>query len=258
MEQDANYYVQLPFYLIPSINSTDVSSDMTGGSQYVLLAAAQGIETLDDIREDVTVTSILTTSASAYSKTDVAGMTTYSKEEGDVDGPFDLAVLITETVEAEMETDSGDEAATEDETATEAETEEADETETASEAVTEAADGAVTADETETADGATGENETESSEETGESRLALFTSSSLIDASADQMVSGGNSRLFVNTLSWLCGHETSVSIPVKSMSTSYLTLTAASSSFWSILVIAVIPGIFLAGGLWIWLKRRRQ
>ncbi|MDO4557222.1 MAG: ABC transporter, partial [Lachnospiraceae bacterium] len=83
-------------------------------------------------------------------------------------------------------------------------------------------------------------------------------SSTLMDASADQMVSGGNSKLFINTLSWMCGHENSVSVPVKSMSVDYLTLTSASSSFWSLIVIGIIPGAFLLGGLFIWLSRRKR
>lgn len=256
MEQDAGHYVQIPYYLVPDINSTEVSSDMTGGSQYVILAAAQGIETLDDAREGVSVTGILSTSDSAYSKTDVENMTTYSKEEGDTDGPFDLAVLITETVEESSEkahTEAGGEQKNSGEGETEAETD----TETGTEAGT---DEEGSQEETSAQDG-TGE---ESSQEDGaelisqETRLALFTSSALIDASADQMVAGGNSQLFINTLSWICGQESSVSIPVKSMSASYLTLTASSSNFWSIIVIAVIPGAFLAAGLAVWLRRRKK
>lgn len=248
MEQDAGHYVQIPYYLVPDINSTEVSSDMTGGSQYVLLAAAQGIETLEDARESVTVTGILSTSDSAYSKTDVENMTTYSKEEGDTDGPFDLAVLITETVEesseeADTEADGEQESSGEGEIDTETATEQED-----SQEETSARDG--TDEEGSQADGAEPISQ--------ETRLALFTSSALIDASADQMVAGGNSQLFINTLSWICGQKSSVSIPVKSMSASYLTLTAASSNFWSIIVIAVIPGAFLAAGLAVWLRRRKK
>lgn len=248
MEQDSNHYVQIPYYLVPDINSTEVSSDMTGGSQYVILAAAQGIETLEDAREGVSVTGILSTSDSAYSKTDVENMTTYSKEEGDTDGPFDLAVLITETVEesseeADTEADGEQESSGEGEIDTETATEQED-----SQEETSARDG--TDEEGSQADGVEPISQ--------ETRLALFTSSALIDASADQMVAGGNSQLFINTLSWICGQESSVSIPVKSMSASYLTLTAASSNFWSIIVIAVIPGAFLAAGLAVWLRRRKK
>ena len=103
-----------------------------------------------------------------------------------------------------------------------------------------------------------GETENAVEPETAETRIVLFSSSTILDSSADQMVSGGNSTLFMNALSWLCGSNASVSVPVKSISASYLTITAASSSFWSILVIGILPGGFLVSGLVIWLRRRKK
>ena len=107
------------------------------------------------------------------------------------------------------------------------------------------------------------EEETEAEEsssggetETAETRVAVFTSSS--ESQVNQMVSGGNYRLFVSTVSWLCGNETTVSIPVKNISTEYLTVPAASASFWSIVTIGIIPAGFLLTGLYTWMKRRRQ
>lgn len=257
LEGDSNYYVQIPYYLVPDINSTEVSSDMTGGSAYVLLAAAQPIETLEDARESVSITSILSTSESAYAKTDVANMTTYEKESADAQGPFDLGVLITEDVKTESaaanveeETASDAEDAAEEETSADAE--DAAETETAADAEDTAEEEIMAAD----AEGAAGDDG--AAQGSGQTRLAIFSSSALLDASGDQMVSGGNSRLFLNTLSWICGRETSVSVPVKSLSVDYLTLTSASSSFWSIVTIVLIPAAFLIGGLYIWLRRRKQ
>ena len=113
------------------------------------------------------------------------------------------------------------------------------------------------ASETEMVEETEAETET-TTQETGETKLAVYTSSSLLDSSMDQMVSGGNLKLFTNTLSWMCGQEVSVSIPAKAMSTEYLTLTAASSNFWSIMVIVLIPGAVFVYGLMIWLKRRKQ
>lgn len=97
---------------------------------------------------------------------------------------------------------------------------------------------------------------TEDSEE--ETRMVLFTSGQLLNSETDAIVSGGNTKLLTNSLSWMCGHSSSVSIAAKSMELSYLTLTAASANMWSILTIAVIPaGLLLLGGF-IWLKRRKQ
>lgn len=258
LEGNSNYYVQVPYYVVPDINSTEVSSDMTEGSAYVLLAAAQPIETLEDARETVSISSILSTSDSAYAKTDVANMATYEKESGDSDGPFDLGVLITEDVEvtdeeaAETDTEEVTDAVEEETTAAE-EAEEADKEKAAN--AEEDAEGVEDTGDVNTGDAAETEGNSVRSDQT---RLAVFSSSALLDASGDQMVSGGNSKLFMNTLSWICGRETSVSVPVKSLSVEYLTLTSASSSFWSIVTIALIPGAFLICGLYVWLRRRKQ
>lgn len=316
LEGNSNYYVQVPYYLVPDINSTDVSSEMTGGDAYTLLAAAQGIRTAEDTRDGLSIESVLSSSSSSYSKADVQNMTTYQKEADDMEGPFDLGVIITETVEltdellaetsaaveggavettlgsfalsvdgaedgadqeeggAEAESTAAGEAAEEEPESAAEETGGGEEPESAAEEAGGGEELESTAEETaggeepesaveeETAD-AESEAGTEAlidgtAAETAETKLAVFTSSSLIDASADQMVAGGNSKLFMNTVSWLCGHSSTVSIPVKSMSVSYLTLTSASSSFWSIVVIGIIPGAFLIAGLFIWLSRRKR
>ena len=64
---------------------------------------AQGIKQSDDTRDTVTVNSLLTTSDSAYSKVDV-NSGDIEKADGDVDGPFDLGVSITETLDDDKET----------------------------------------------------------------------------------------------------------------------------------------------------------
>lgn len=268
LEGDSQHYVQLPYYLIPDINSTDFTSDLTGGSTYVLMAAAQSIQTAEEPRDGVSISSILTTSDASYSKADPQNMSTYEKEEGDTEGPFDIGVAITETVELTDElldevSGNVEEATLSDDLPVLEEEESSGDSEETSEA-SEEEESEETADasgeEDTSKDSAESEGETENAvdPETAETRIVLFSSSTILDSSADQMVSGGNSTLFLNALSWLCGNETSVSIPVKSISTSYLTITAASSSFWSIFVIGILPGGFLVTGLAVWLHRRKK
>ena len=103
-EGDSQHYAaQMPYYLVPTINSTDITSDLVSSGYYILMPYAQGIQKSEDVRDTVTIESLLTTSDSAYSKTDV-NSGTLSKEDGDVDGPFDLGVSITETVDTDKET----------------------------------------------------------------------------------------------------------------------------------------------------------
>ena len=63
-----------------------------------MLAIAQGIQTNEDAREGVKITPLLTTSSDAFAKTDL--QSSAEKEKGDAEGPFDLAVMIEETLES--------------------------------------------------------------------------------------------------------------------------------------------------------------
>ena len=193
-EGDSQHYAaQMPYYLVPTINSTDITSDLVSSGYYILMPYAQGIQKSEDVRDTVTIESLLTTSDSAYSKTDV-NSGTLSKEDGDVDGPFDLGVSITETVDTDKET-----------------------------------------------------------------HIIYYSTSNLLQSQVNQMVSGGNEKLVMASLSALVDTEdsTTVSIPSKSLEVSYLTLTAYDASFWKICVIGLIPGAFLLVGFMIWLKRRK-
>lgn len=99
-----NYVSQNPYYLLPNIESGEINSELSSQSRYVLVPLAQGIKKADNIRDTLNISSILTTSDSAYSKTNLKDMDTMEKEDGDIDSPFDLAVSITEKVGDDKET----------------------------------------------------------------------------------------------------------------------------------------------------------
>ena len=145
------------------------------------------------MRDTVTINSILTTSDQAYSKTNL-NSDTLEKEDVDEDGPFDLGVSITETLDDGKET-----------------------------------------------------------------QIVYYSTSNLMESQVNQMVSGGNEKLIIESLKWMTDTEESatVSIPSKSLSVSYLTLTDYDAAFWKICTIALIPGFFLVVGLVIWMKRRK-
>lgn len=103
-EGDSQHYaMQMPYYLVPSVNSTEATSDAASSGYYVLAPYAQGIQQSDETRDTLTIESLLTTSDRAYSKTNM-NSTQIDKEEGDIEGPFDLGVSITETLDDEKET----------------------------------------------------------------------------------------------------------------------------------------------------------
>ena len=188
-----HYAMQMPYYLVPTINSTDASSETASAGYYVLAPYAQGIKQLDDVRDTVKIESILTTSDQAYSKTDL-NSNTIEKEDGDVEGPFDLGVSITESLDDDKET-----------------------------------------------------------------QIVYYSTSNLMDSQTNQMVSGGNEKLIMESLKWMTDTEesASVSIPSKSLEVSYLTITDYDAAFWKICTIALIPGIFLVIGFVVWIKRRK-
>lgn len=105
LEGDSNYYVsQNPSYLLPEIESNEITSELSSSSRYVLMPLAQGIQKIDHYRDTLEMDEILTTSDSAYSKVDVENMQTMEKESGDIDGPFSVGVSIKESLDDEKET----------------------------------------------------------------------------------------------------------------------------------------------------------
>lgn len=100
MENDGNHYIsQMPYYLLPNIESTDFTSDLISDNRYVLMAAAQPLDIMDSYRDTLEITPVLTTSEDAYVKADVENMTTFEQEDGDRAGQFNLGLAVTETVD---------------------------------------------------------------------------------------------------------------------------------------------------------------
>ena len=99
VEGDPYYYAYgTPYYLLPDYGSHEITLPLSQGGYYVLLATAQGLTVSDSLRDGLTVTQLLTTSEDAFSKTAGYDLTTYEKEDGDIDGPFALAVAVTDAV----------------------------------------------------------------------------------------------------------------------------------------------------------------
>ena len=191
LEADGQHYISgNPTYLVPNIGSSDALGDLSKANSYVLMPVAQAVEKLEDKRDSVTIESLLTTSDSAYVKTNVNG--TLEKEDGDAEGPFDVGVAVTESVD------------------------------------------------------------------NGETKLIYLTSANLFSQQVDAMVSGNNVKLLVNSVSWMCDQEQSVSIPSKSTQISYLTVTAASARMWGMVTIGLLPVLCLVLGGGIWFKRRKR
>ena len=104
IEGDAQHYaMQMPYYLLPDVGSAEAVSDFSSQGYFVLAPYAQGIRQLDNVRDTLTIESLLTTSDDAYSKTDL-NTETLEKTDEDIDGPFDIGVSITEEVDDDKTT----------------------------------------------------------------------------------------------------------------------------------------------------------
>ena len=180
------YYPRYPHYLLPTIESHDITDALIDGKYYILTPLAQGL--VESEGSEATVTWLLTTSDSSYAKQAGLNLTTTAREDGDTDGPFHVA------------------------------------------AVSEKNDG----------------------------KLLWIASDSFLNSNVDQVVSGANSDLYLNALNWMGDQEESISIRAKSMDNETLTVPAASSTLWSVIMIGGIPAVLAAMGIIIWIRRKRR
>ena len=89
-------------------------------------------------------------------------------------------------------------------------------------------------------------------------KLLWLTGDGMFDEYIDSAVSGGNSNLLLNALNWMGGQEESISIRAKSLDETGLSVTESESSFWSAVMIGVIPAALVAIGIIIWARRKRR
>ena len=89
-------------------------------------------------------------------------------------------------------------------------------------------------------------------------KLIWFSSGSMLNSNVDYTVGGANSNLLLNALNWMGGQEESISIRAKSMDEETLTVPASSSSFWSVVMIGIIPAALIAVGVIIYIRRKRR
>ena len=97
-----------------------------------------------------------------------------------------------------------------------------------------------------------------STENGGVSHAYVVGGESLFTSLADDMAPGNNVKLFSSMISMLAEHESSVAVPVKSLSMPNLVFHAQTAYLAAVLCVIVIPLATLAAGLVVWLRRRRR
>ena len=92
IENDSSYYLYgtAQTCLLPNLSSNEITAGVTDG-MHVFTPVAQGI-VKGDSTDDLTLTTLLSTSSTAYSMQDYAVATTAEKGANDHNGPFNIAV----------------------------------------------------------------------------------------------------------------------------------------------------------------------
>lgn len=93
IEGDRNHYAfGYPYILMPEMAASPITDSLIAENYYPILPLAQGLHVGTGTKG--IVTALMTTSEAAFSKVAGFELDTYDYEEGDIDGPFTLAVSI--------------------------------------------------------------------------------------------------------------------------------------------------------------------
>ncbi|MGM9538142.1 MAG: GldG family protein [Candidatus Onthomonas sp.] len=92
-EERTHYAFQMPYVLMPDMTSHAITDSLIDANYYPIMPISQGL-TVSGNSAYGTVTTLLSTSDTAFSKIDGYSLSSYEKEEGDIDGPFAVAVSI--------------------------------------------------------------------------------------------------------------------------------------------------------------------
>lgn len=101
VDNDSNHYYQEPTYLLPDVTYAPETEGLTDAYTYLLAPFAQGIEITDEEAEDIIYTKLLTGSDSSLVKTNIGNASTYTYEEGDIEGPIYIGVKAEKAAENE-------------------------------------------------------------------------------------------------------------------------------------------------------------
>lgn len=89
--------------------------------------------------------------------------------------------------------------------------------------------------------------------------MVLYSCEQMFTDSISQMVSGANLQIFMNTVnSFVEGHESNISIPVKSYEVSSLVVLASQAIMLGLITVIILPVLSLITGFVIWFRRRKR
>jgi hypothetical protein len=85
-----------PNFLVPEVVKHDITDQVIDNKVYVISPVASGLTISGTTRSSLTVSPLLQTSDTAYAKQNIYAET-MSKEKGDIEGPFYIGLLASDT-----------------------------------------------------------------------------------------------------------------------------------------------------------------
>lgn len=203
---DAERYYSTGYDIFPEISTgTAITKDLSSDA-LTLVYNAVGLTEVEPTQENVTLDTVLRTSANGYLMT----------LDSQTAGQYTLGALATQDIAQPSDT-------------TDTET---------------------------SADTAEDSTQTEEETTTVQATLCVLPATLIDDSILNQFSNLSNQELFVNAVTINFDDVSNISIPAKSLSTSYNLITNAGA--WGMLYIAIIPLGVLGAGLIHWLRRRRR
>ena len=194
----------------------------SGLSSYVFAPYTSGLKQVKNSDDSITYTALASTSSDSVLKTNASKATTYKKESGDVDGPFDIVVSVEKTVTTTKSNDDSNKSS---------------DTSNSSEENSDSTDETTT----------------------NTASLLVFGSVYSLSDTMDNSVSQSNTQIVNNAMKDYIDTEVeTVSVPAKSLSSEQLTVTESGSRLFGILISVVVPVIILLAGIVVWVRRRKR
>lgn len=98
VEQNTSGYYRIPYYLLPKMGYSTYTSTIYN-SYYVFAPFTQGIVIENEQAEGMSYDTFLSTYDSAFAKANIENLDDYSKQEGDIEGPFGIGVEAVKALE---------------------------------------------------------------------------------------------------------------------------------------------------------------
>jgi ABC-type uncharacterized transport system involved in gliding motility auxiliary subunit len=98
VEGDSNFHFpNQPMMLLPVFTDHEINDTLRDARVPVMMVQSRGVDVLENVRSTLNIQPVLSTTMSAYGKNDPDSQT-INREPGDIDGPFNLAVAVTENL----------------------------------------------------------------------------------------------------------------------------------------------------------------